>query len=148
MALLHRHRSRIQDVPLAAVWAAGGRPRLADIPPDRRRFPLFAPRSLPGSGRSRFPHPGKRSRRVLCDVLTSVRIGAMTSFHPLVSEWFETRFGRATEPQLQGWPLIASGRDVLISAPTGSGKTLAAFLLAIAGLGQGASEGGRSQAGP
>jgi ATP-dependent Lhr-like helicase len=65
----------------------------------------------------------------------------MASFHPLVSEWFETRFDRATEPQLQGWPLIASGRDVLISAPTGSGKTLAAFLLAIDGLVKVASEG-------
>src|SRR3990172_7702821 len=141
MALLHRHRSRIQDVPLAAVWAAGGRPRLADIPPDRRRFPLFAPRSLPGSGRSRFPHPGKRYRRVLCDVLTSVRIGAPTPSPPLVAEWFAPRFGLPTEPQLQGWPLIASGRDVLISAPTGSGKTLAAFLLAIHGLVKVAGEG-------
>ncbi len=65
----------------------------------------------------------------------------MRSFHPLVSEWFEGRFGRATEPQLQGWPLIASGEDVLISAPTGSGKTLAAFLLAIDGLVKVASEG-------
>ncbi|HXV60971.1 MAG TPA: DEAD/DEAH box helicase [Vicinamibacteria bacterium] len=58
----------------------------------------------------------------------------MTSFHPLVAEWFDGRFGRPTEPQLRGWPVIASGRDVLISAPTGSGKTLAAFLLAIDGL--------------
>src|SRR3990170_4029187 len=65
----------------------------------------------------------------------------MIAFHPLVAEWFESRFGRATEPQLQGWPLIASGRDVLISAPTGSGKTLAAFLLAIDGLVKVASEG-------
>jgi ATP-dependent Lhr-like helicase len=64
----------------------------------------------------------------------------MIAFHPLVAEWFESRFGRATEPQLRGWPLIASGRDVLISAPTGSGKTLAAFLLAIDGLVKAASE--------
>ncbi len=64
-----------------------------------------------------------------------------SSFHPLVAEWFENRFGRATEPQLRGWPLIASGRDVLISAPTGSGKTLAAFLVAIDGLVTVASEG-------
>ncbi|MEI9974702.1 MAG: DEAD/DEAH box helicase [Ignavibacteriota bacterium] len=28
---------------------------------------------------------------------------------------------------MRGWPEIAKGRDVLISAPTGSGKTLAAF---------------------
>ena len=32
---------------------------------------------------------------------------------------------------MQGWPEIASGDDVLISAPTGSGKTLAAFLICL-----------------
>jgi ATP-dependent Lhr-like helicase len=52
-------------------------------------------------------------------------------FDPLISEWFESRFAGATEPQLQGWPEIRAGRDVLISAPTGSGKTLAAFLLCL-----------------
>lgn len=55
-------------------------------------------------------------------------------FDPLVAEWFQRRFGRATEPQKAGWPQIAAGRDVLISAPTGSGKTLAAFLISIDGL--------------
>jgi ATP-dependent Lhr-like helicase len=55
----------------------------------------------------------------------------LAGFDPLVAEWFTTRFGQATEPQLRGWPEIAKGRDVLISAPTGSGKTLAAFLTAI-----------------
>ena len=54
-----------------------------------------------------------------------------SEFDPLVAEWFAARFGRATEPQLQGWPEIAAGRDVLISAPTGSGKTLAAFLICL-----------------
>ncbi|HLJ51518.1 MAG TPA: DEAD/DEAH box helicase [Bryobacteraceae bacterium] len=52
-------------------------------------------------------------------------------FDPLVAEWFETRFKHATEPQVQGWPEISAGRDILISAPTGSGKTLAAFLICI-----------------
>src|SRR3954452_9624340 len=52
-------------------------------------------------------------------------------FDPLVEEWFTTRFKVPTEPQFLGWPEIASGRDVLISAPTGSGKTLAAFLISI-----------------
>jgi ATP-dependent Lhr-like helicase len=52
-------------------------------------------------------------------------------FHPLVALWFTDRFGQATEPQLQGWPLIRNGRDTLISAPTGSGKTLAAFLICL-----------------
>src|ERR1043165_8213116 len=51
--------------------------------------------------------------------------------HPLVAEWFVSRFGTATEPQEQGWPHILAGRTTLISAPTGSGKTLAAFLACI-----------------
>jgi ATP-dependent Lhr-like helicase len=50
------------------------------------------------------------------------------SFHPLVGEWFADRFPKPTEPQVESWPLIRAGRDVLVSAPTGSGKTLAAFL--------------------
>ena len=53
------------------------------------------------------------------------------AFHPLVREWFERRLGKPTEPQLQGWARIATGRDTLIGAPTGSGKTLAAFLITI-----------------
>jgi ATP-dependent helicase Lhr and Lhr-like helicase len=55
-------------------------------------------------------------------------------FHPLIARWFAQRFGDPTEPQALGWPEIASGKDVLVSAPTGSGKTLAAFLSAIDGL--------------
>src|ERR1700728_3628504 len=51
--------------------------------------------------------------------------------HPLVQEWFITKFGTPTEPQEQGWPPILAGRTTLISAPTGSGKTLAAFLICI-----------------
>src|SRR5687768_11841396 len=56
---------------------------------------------------------------------------SLTIFDPLVREWFSARFDGATEPQIRGWPEIARGRDVLISAPTGSGKTLAAFLLCL-----------------
>ena len=44
------------------------------------------------------------------------------------------RHGRATEPQLEAWPLIKRGDHVLIHSPTGSGKTLAAFLSALDGL--------------
>src|SRR5918911_5712080 len=51
--------------------------------------------------------------------------------HPIVREWFISRFGTPTEPQEQGWPPILAGRTTLISAPTGSGKTLAAFLACI-----------------
>jgi ATP-dependent Lhr-like helicase len=56
---------------------------------------------------------------------------SQTNFDPLVAEWFSTRFGTPTEPQILGWPEIRAGHDVLISAPTGSGKTLAAFLICI-----------------
>src|ERR1700687_1271491 len=56
---------------------------------------------------------------------------ALAWAHPLVAEWFLTRFGSPTEPQEQGWPEILAGRTTLISAPTGSGKTLAAFLACI-----------------
>src|SRR5690348_15948212 len=51
--------------------------------------------------------------------------------HPLVSEWFVSRFATPTEPQEQGWPHILAGRTTLISAPTGSGKTLSALLTCI-----------------
>ena len=56
---------------------------------------------------------------------------ALAWAHPVVQEWFLTKFGSATEPQEQGWPSILAGDTTLISAPTGSGKTLAAFLVAI-----------------
>ncbi|HEY2729091.1 MAG TPA: DEAD/DEAH box helicase, partial [Polyangia bacterium] len=55
-------------------------------------------------------------------------------FHPLVATWLARRFGAPTPAQAQAWPLIAEGRDVLVTAPTGSGKTLAAFLSALDGL--------------
>ena len=65
----------------------------------------------------------------------------LSSFDPLVAEWFADRFGKPTEPQIQGWPVIRAGRDALISAPTGSGKTLAAFLVCIDDLIRQAREG-------
>jgi ATP-dependent helicase Lhr and Lhr-like helicase len=52
----------------------------------------------------------------------------LASFTPQVREWFTRSFERPTEAQSQAWPAIASGQNVLVSAPTGSGKTLAAFL--------------------
>ncbi len=51
--------------------------------------------------------------------------------HSVTAEWFVTKFGTPTEPQVCGWPSILAGKSTLISAPTGSGKTLAAFLVCI-----------------
>ncbi|MHB8219393.1 MAG: DEAD/DEAH box helicase [Acidimicrobiales bacterium] len=53
-------------------------------------------------------------------------------FHPAVRAWFTTRFPDGpTAPQSAAWPLIATGRDVLVASPTGTGKTLTGFLMAI-----------------
>ncbi len=64
------------------------------------------------------------------------------AFHPAVDAWFRRHFDAPTAPQAQAWPLIQSGRNVLIAAPTGSGKTLAAFLAAIDGLVRRGVDGG------
>src|SRR5512134_2532319 len=58
----------------------------------------------------------------------------LARFHPAVANWFRRTYTAPTPPQAQAWPLIQSGRHVLIAAPTGSGKTLAAFLAAIDAL--------------
>ncbi|MDP3091623.1 MAG: DEAD/DEAH box helicase [Nitrospira sp.] len=58
----------------------------------------------------------------------------LSSFHPLIAEWFLTQVGQPTDVQRQAWPAIQSGADALIAAPTGSGKTLAAFLSCIDSL--------------
>jgi len=62
-------------------------------------------------------------------------------FHPVVQDWFRSRFDEPTEPQQRGWPPIASGDHTLISAPTGSGKTLTAFLAIIDRLFREGTEG-------
>ena len=52
----------------------------------------------------------------------------LASFTPQVRDWFKRSFAGPTEAQIQAWPVIAAGENVIVSAPTGSGKTLAAFL--------------------
>ncbi|MEK7237317.1 MAG: DEAD/DEAH box helicase [Nitrospirota bacterium] len=56
---------------------------------------------------------------------------SLSRFHPLIAEWFHRQVGQPTDVQVQAWPAIQSGEDVLIAAPTGSGKTFAAFLSCI-----------------
>jgi ATP-dependent Lhr-like helicase len=63
----------------------------------------------------------------LCEVLMDTTV--LSHFHPAVAAWFSQNYpGGPTPPQAAGWPLIATGKNVLLLAPTGSGKTLAAFL--------------------
>jgi ATP-dependent Lhr-like helicase len=58
-------------------------------------------------------------------------MAALDAFSPETRAWFDKNFAAPTPPQEKGWPVISSGKSVLIQAPTGSGKTLAAFLSAI-----------------
>lgn len=53
------------------------------------------------------------------------------SFDPLTARWFTREIGTPTAVQDEAWPMIASGRHALVSAPTGTGKTLSAFLVFI-----------------
>jgi ATP-dependent helicase Lhr and Lhr-like helicase len=45
-----------------------------------------------------------------------------------VTEWFAGKYKSPTPAQVDAWPKIEGGRNVLIVSPTGTGKTLAAFL--------------------
>ena len=49
------------------------------------------------------------------------------SLHPLVAEWFKTKFKGFTEAQKYSLVHIKNRKNILISSPTGSGKTLSAF---------------------
>ncbi len=51
--------------------------------------------------------------------------------HPLVKEWFFSRFKEFSPTQLYGVGTIHSRRNILVSAPTGGTKTLTAFLAII-----------------
>ena len=62
-------------------------------------------------------------------------------FHPIIAEWFLKKYGSATDIQQKAWPEIATGENVLITAPTGSGKTLTAFLWSLNQLMTGVWEG-------
>ncbi len=55
----------------------------------------------------------------------------MQQFHPLIQEWFLSKYKIPTDIQERGWSEIAAGSHTLMTAPTGSGKTLAAFLWSI-----------------
>jgi ATP-dependent helicase Lhr and Lhr-like helicase len=65
----------------------------------------------------------------------------MSLFSQPTQDWFARYLGSPTPVQEAGWPAIASGNDVLVSAPTGTGKTLTAFLYFLDRLAQAAKEG-------
>ncbi len=48
--------------------------------------------------------------------------------HPLIREWFFSKFEDFSEAQKFGVPAVHKKENILISAPTGGGKTLTAFL--------------------
>jgi ATP-dependent helicase Lhr and Lhr-like helicase len=58
------------------------------------------------------PHPDKRTKGVM---------------HPILKEWFFTKFATLSEPQRYSIYNIHCRVNTLVSAPTGSGKTLSAF---------------------
>lgn len=55
----------------------------------------------------------------------------LDTLHPLVKEWFLSKYSTFTPPQKYSIVEAFKGNNVLISSPTGSGKTLAAFLTSI-----------------
>jgi ATP-dependent Lhr-like helicase len=61
--------------------------------------------------------------------------------HPLVREWFVSKYFTFTPPQRYAIVEAFNGNNVLITSPTGSGKTLAAFLAAISMLIEKAEKG-------
>ena len=61
-------------------------------------------------------------------------VAAGEPFHPAVSGWLRSRFGKPTDVQTQAWSHTTLRRHALIAAPTGSGKTLAAFLDSLDGV--------------
>jgi ATP-dependent Lhr-like helicase len=53
---------------------------------------------------------------------------ALANLSPATAAWFRAAFGAPTAIQRGAFPIVASGKSSLLSAPTGTGKTLAAFL--------------------
>ncbi|MEM3791118.1 MAG: ATP-dependent helicase [Candidatus Micrarchaeaceae archaeon] len=59
---------------------------------------------------------------------------ALSVLHPIIREWFKSKYPSLTSPQRFAFKLIAEGKSVLITAPTGSGKTFSAFMSIISSL--------------
>ena len=61
--------------------------------------------------------------------------------HPLINQWFFSKFKEFSLPQLHGVMEIHNRKNVLISAPTGSTKTLTGFLAILNELVDSAKKG-------
>ena len=48
--------------------------------------------------------------------------------HPIVKQWFFSRFQEFSLPQLYGVTEVHKRNNILVSAPTGATKTLTSFL--------------------
>ncbi len=70
---------------------------------------------------------------------------ALTTFDPILANWFAERFEAPTQVQAAAWPVIAGGAHALITAPTGSGKTLTAFFCALNRFARGEWAPGRTR---
>jgi ATP-dependent Lhr-like helicase len=66
-------------------------------------------------------------------------------FTPHARAWFRATLGEPTDVQARSWPIIASRRNVLVTAPTGTGKTLTAFFGALDAFAAGALEPGATR---
>ncbi len=136
----------------AAAHYITPQPRRPRSRPRRHRFHPYRPgqarfrhRSLPRRGKPRSRCRRHRHRQDVENIqankariisrynqpMSSAIPATLAWAHPVVQEWFVSKFGTPTEPQEHGWPSILAGDATLISAPTGSGKTLAAFLVCI-----------------
>jgi ATP-dependent Lhr-like helicase len=58
----------------------------------------------------------------------------LASMHPLLREWFLSKFKTFTPPQRYAIVESSRGNNILITSPTGSGKTLAAFMASLSML--------------
>jgi ATP-dependent Lhr-like helicase len=58
----------------------------------------------------------------------------LASMHPLLREWFLSKFKTFTPPQRYAIVESSRGNNILIASPTGSGKTLAAFMASLSML--------------
>src|ERR1700676_4470084 len=67
-------------------------------------------------------------------VAAASETAALATLSPPVRSWFRRRHRAPTLAQRFAWPVVASGQNLLLSAPTGTGKTFAAFLPVIDSL--------------